>query len=117
MSSVERHVYKLRQYHCENCGTTSEPMLAWDYQKVQCSKCGSLAEEAGYRCGEKAPGVIGDECDVVVKHGICWPDGTPRHYRSKSEMRRVAAQMGLSQHVEHIPQRGSDKSPHTTKWT
>lgn len=64
----------------------------------------------------KTASVIGDECDVVVRHGICWPDGTPRHYRFKSEMKAEAKRLGLVNHVEHIPSRGSDKSPHTSRW-
>ncbi len=63
-----------------------------------------------------ASNVIGDECDVWVRHGICNEDGTPRHYRFKSEMRAEAKRRGLVSHVEHIPQRGSDKSPHTSRW-
>ncbi len=113
-SSVERHVFKTRTYYCAGCDDT-KTHLAWDYNQLDCGTCGNRLQEAGTSRSD-APNVIGDECDVVVKHGICWPDGTPRHYGSKSEMRRVAAEMGLQQHVEHVPSRGSDKSPHTTKW-
>src|SRR6478609_2628135 len=59
------------------------------------------------------PNVIGDECDVEAKHGICNPDGSPRRYRSKSEMAREAKKRGLVNHVEHMPSRGSDRSKHT----
>lgn len=66
----------------------------------------------------KSGGVISDECDVWVKHGICNEDGSPRHYTSKAEMARVAAERGLVNHVEHIPSPGSDKNKHghTTRW-
>lgn len=60
--------------------------------------------------------VIGDECDVWVKHGICNDDGTPKRYTSKKDMREAAAKKGLVNHVEHIPGRGSDKSKHTSRW-
>lgn len=63
-----------------------------------------------------ANSVIGDECDVWVRHGLCHSDGSPRRFRSKSEMARVAAAKGLLNVVEHVPMRGSDKSPHTSKW-
>lgn len=64
----------------------------------------------------KATAVIGDECDITVEHGACHPDGTPRRFTSKSEMKRVAAQLGWKNEVRHMPRPGSDKSPHTTKW-
>jgi hypothetical protein len=63
-----------------------------------------------------ANAVSGDECDVWVKHGICWPNGAPRHYNSKAEMVREAAKRGLVSHVEHICKPGTDKSPHTVRW-
>ena len=44
-----------------------------------------------------APYVIGDECDVYIKHGICNSDGTPKRYRSKSEIRQAAFDTGYSQ--------------------
>lgn len=65
----------------------------------------------------KAPGVIGDECDIYAQNGICNPDGSPRRYSSKSEMAREAAQRGLVNHVTHLGSQGSDKSRFTTKWT
>lgn len=64
----------------------------------------------------KTSGVIGDECDVWIKHGICNEDGTPRHYRFKSEMRAEAKRRGLVNHVEHLGTRGGDKSKHTSRW-
>lgn len=82
-------------------------------------------QHADYPCGgtmerawlSSAPGVIGDECDVVVRHGICNEDGSPRRYRFKSEMRAEAKRRGLVNTVEHIGAPGSDKSAHTTRWT
>lgn len=41
--------------------------------------------------------IAGDECDVIIRHGACWPDGTPRRYRSKSEIKRVAFESGWTQ--------------------
>ncbi len=54
---------------------------------------------------------IGDECDVVVKHGICNEDGTPRRYRSRAEMAKVAKERGLVNYVRHI-----DGSKHTQRF-
>lgn len=60
--------------------------------------------------------VIGDECDVTIRHGLCHDDGSPRRYRSRSEIRREAQARGMTNYVEHVPARESDKSPHTTRW-
>ena len=53
---------------------------------------------------------------VEIRHGICNEDGTPRRYYSRSEMEKEAKRRGLTNLVEHIPEKGSDKSKHTTKW-
>jgi hypothetical protein len=58
-----------------------------------CASCGKPNETLW----RQAPSAIGDECDVYIKHGICWPDGTPKRYRSKSEMREAAFEKGLIQ--------------------
>lgn len=60
--------------------------------------------------------VIGDECDVWIKNGICNEDGSPRHYTSKQEMKREAERRGVRNRVEHIGAKGSDRSKHTTRW-
>lgn len=36
------------------------------------------------------------EGGLVIEHGLCNPDGTPRTYYSRSEMRRAAAERGLT---------------------
>jgi hypothetical protein len=60
--------------------------------------------------------VISDECDVWVKHGICNLDGTPKHYRFKSEMRAEAKRRGVQPHVQHVGTPGGDRSQHTSRW-
>lgn len=64
----------------------------------------------------KTSGVIGDEIDVEIKHGLCWPDGTPRRFRSREELRREEKRSGWTNLVEHKGTRGGDKSPHTSRW-
>lgn len=82
-------------------------------------------EEHGHRVCPLEPRpshtVVGDEIPggVLIKHGICNEDGTPRRYDSKTEIRREAAKRGLvwgGDHATHVPSRGSDKSPHTSRW-
>ncbi len=79
----------------------------------QCEACGETVE----RMWKANPaGVLGDEIDVTVKHGLCNADGSPRRFRSRAEMKRVADSLGLRNHVEHVPTKGSDKSPHTQRF-
>jgi hypothetical protein len=99
---------------------------------MACNKCGAEFVDVYFpavtatmpceKCGGECvhlwrPGyVVSDECDVWIRHGICNPDGTARHYRFKSEMRAEAKRRGLVNKVEHVGLPGSDKSPHTSKW-
>jgi len=61
---------------------------------------------------------IGDDIPggVLIQHGICHDDGTPRRYYSKSEMALVAKEKGLTNVVRHVGSSGSDKSKHTVRW-
>ena len=101
---------------CSSCG--DEHIDCWEpitFSAAPCIVCGGQTERLWLH--NKVSGVISDECDVWAKNGICNPDGTPRHYRFKSEMKAEAKRRGLSEHVEHLGSQGSDKSPHTTRWT
>ena len=42
--------------------------------------------------------VIGDDIPggIEIKHAICWPDGTPKKYYSKSEIKKAAADAGYT---------------------
>lgn len=64
----------------------------------------------------KTSSVIGDEIDVTIKHGLCNPDGSPRRYRSRIEMNKVAKERKLVNQVCHKSEEGSDKSKHTSRW-
>jgi hypothetical protein len=102
---------------------------------LQCPECGherpdtfiklvAHRNEFICKCGHRmqpvwrghANSVIGDECDVTVKHAICNEDGTPRRYTSKEEMKREAEKRGWTNYVVHQPPPGSDKSKHTQRW-
>ena len=67
----------------------------------------------------KTGGVIQDSIEggIDIAHGICYPDGTPKRYYSKSEIARAAKAAGWSQNVEHVATPGSDKAPWTSRWT
>lgn len=46
----------------------------------------------------QAPGVATDDIPggIDIRHGICWPDGTPRKFYSKSAIRKAAFEAGLT---------------------
>lgn len=86
-----------------------------------CDKCNKeLAISDWPFCphGRANSGVIGDDIPggILIRHGICNEDGTPRRYYSKSEIIKEATKRGLVNLVEHVPEPGSDKSKHTTRW-
>ena len=90
-----------------------------------CDKCGHELQVGDWpfckgNAFDHIPGhtnsVIGDEIDVEVKHALCWEDGTPRRFRSRAELNRVAKEKGYINYVQHVPKPGSDKSPHTVRW-
>lgn len=61
---------------------------------VACPECGKETERVWSVGGG---GVIADEIPggIWIRHGICNPDGSPRKYYSKSEMRAEAVRRGL----------------------
>ena len=61
--------------------------------------------------------IIGDEIDVTIKHALCHPDGTPRRFRSRAELRRAEQAAGYTNYVRHLGTKGGDKSKHTSRWT
>ena len=63
-------------------------------------------------------GVVTDDIPggMFVRHGICHEDGSPKKYYSRSEMARAAKEKGMMNLVEHVGDRGSDKSPHTQRF-
>lgn len=101
------------------CGTVDpdvfEPISAPNYPCDQDLCDGAM--ERTWLPGS-ANGVVDDSIPggLEIKHALCHPDGTPRRFDSKSDIAREAKRLGWTNVVEHIPSRGSDKSPHTTRW-
>jgi hypothetical protein len=70
-----------------------------------CDTCGGVIQIGDYPFCKGNPtnhvpanfGVVGDDIPggIEIKHGICNPDGTPRRYHSKTEIRRAANEKGL----------------------
>ena len=90
-----------------------------------CLKCGRVLEIGDYPlgCGGEphkhgAP-IAGRGADVT------WPGGKtfenlgnePMTFYSPAEKSRYMRQHGIEEFVRHQPLPGSDKSPHTTRWT
>jgi hypothetical protein len=103
---------------CPSCSATYidryEPVT--DYWH-RCEYCGRLTERVwlGHAAAVHQDSIEGG---VLIEHGLVNPDGSPRRYYSKSEIRRECVRRGLTQRVEHVPvpQHGGDKSPHTSRW-
>lgn len=107
----------LYDYKCDDCAEIEFDVwhaIPKDTDPLRfCKACGATMHRAML---SRTSNVIGDECDVWIKNGICNEDGSPRHYTSKAEMKRVADSKGLVNVVRHVPRPGTDKSPHTQKW-
>ena len=105
---------KCFDYKCNECGREQLDVIAPAEDKTfPCvvDGCQGTMERA-WLLGH-ASSVIGDEIDVEVKHALCHPDGSPRRFRSRTEMKRVAQQSGFSNVVTHIPGRSGDKNKNT----
>lgn len=69
------------------------------FAPTRCEKCGHILTIGMFPfCPHAKYGgdVIGDEIDVWVKHGLCHEDGSPRRFRSLSELKREAYAQGYS---------------------
>jgi hypothetical protein len=62
--------------------------------------------------------VIGDDIPGgrEIRHGLCNEDGSPRTYYTKSEIAKEAKRRGLSNHVTHVTEPGTDKNKWTSRW-
>ena len=103
---------------------------------IQCQGCGEIeidryvdiATVPAHECGGgwvvvhlqgAAHGVIGDDIPggLEIKNLLVGPNGEPTTFYSKSGIRRAAAEKGYTWGaVDHVPDKGSDKSKHTTRW-
>lgn len=88
---------------------------------TSCDKCGKelvLGEWPFCPHGHGNSNVITDDIPggVLINHGICNEDGSPRRYYSKSEIAKEAKKRGLINRVEHVTAPGSDKNPYTKPW-
>jgi hypothetical protein len=74
--------------------------LAWssDFSGVGCPDCTGESFYDPDPLPNKAPGIVGDDIPggLEIKHGLCNPDGTPRKFYSKTEIKRAANEAGVT---------------------
>lgn len=92
--SESRDVFKKREYACPNNHKFSD--MRWASQGLPiCEECGEGAflhlDTRGV-----APAVHGDEIDIVIRHGLTEADGSPKRFRSMTDLRREASSRGLT---------------------
>lgn len=81
---------------------------------VLCETCGHEIQIGEWPfCPHQRPefgshGVVGDEIDIEIRHGLCWDDGTPRRFRSRKEMNDVAKAKGMVNMVRTATTPGPD---------
>lgn len=85
-----------------------------DAPVVPCEGCGAATERVWLP--GRSSNVIGDEIDITIHNGLCNADGTPRRYRSRTELKAEEKARGMMNYVVHQPGRGGDKSKHTSRW-
>ena len=99
---------------CPSCGTERIDVLQKIDAEQPLCECGSRFERAWL---SQPSNVIGDEIDISIRHGLCHPDGTPRRFRSREELKRATAASRYMNYVEHQGvSPDTDKSPHTQRW-
>lgn len=97
---------------CPNCSRARLDVMCEEGEYPRCEVCLVFME----RVWSSTAHVHGDEIDITIKHGLCHEDGTPRRFTSREELNRAAKAAGYTNHVEHVPVPGSDKSPHTVRF-
>jgi len=91
--SVERSTYVRTAVECQTCSARTKPLL-WNYEQPPACACGG-AQVRVSDTANRAHSVIGDEIDRTLEHGLCYEDGTPRRFTSRTELKRAEAASGL----------------------
>lgn len=112
---------KMVDARCKTCATVRKDTLQRDNGSIApCAACGSEMERVLQMAFEPTSNVHGDDIPggMLIHHGICNEDGTPRRYYSYSEMAREAERRGVVNVATHEvdPASGSDKSAFTQRF-
>jgi hypothetical protein len=75
-------------------------VLDWDYNlpTLECPTCKTRSAVLVMETRGESAGIATDEIPggIEIKHGLCNPDGTPRRYYSKTEIKRAANERGYT---------------------
>ncbi len=90
-------VFKERTYVCPACQLHTVRAFRWDDDPPpECWCRSSVPMEETYNTPlGQASAVHGDEIDVIIRHGMCNSDGSPKRWRSKEELKRAERARGL----------------------
>lgn len=82
---------------CPKCDTVAK---IWDWSDklpLPCPTCTTSTYLYIETKGD-APGIATDSLvgGLDVRHGVCWPDGSPRRFDSKTDLKRALNEAGLS---------------------
>ena len=89
-------VFKVRHFRCPK-GHQHKDLWWGQADPPICPICDEPTSETGPEPANKSAFVHGDECDVLIRHGLCHEDGTPKRYTSKEQIRRDAYEAGYTQ--------------------
>lgn len=79
---------------CRNCNKDVKVLVIHN-KDLWCREC-AASDSIQWKIGS-APSMIGDECDVLIRHGLCNDDGSPRRFTSKEAIKKAAFEVGLFQ--------------------
>jgi len=91
---MANRVYREWEVECD-CGFSGR-IWAWaDKLPLPCSSCGGDTTLVDNQIG-KAPGVVSDGIPggQYIPHAICNPDGSPKRYDSKTDIKRALNKAG-----------------------
>lgn len=107
---------KMLDLQCAACAKQRLDVLVRDDGVIQPCECGGTMGRIYLPTNR--PTVLQDtiEGGLLITNGLCNPDGSPKRYYSRSEIRKAAEKAGMTNYVTHVPAPGTDKSTKTTRW-
>lgn len=98
---------------CEQCKQDTNSMVSFmkgNEALLVCRPCYNILTDKGE--GGQSAGVITDEIPggIEIRHGLCNPDGTPKRYYSKTEIKRAANERGYTI-------AGDTPKPYNVQWS
>lgn len=91
-----KDVFKKRRYVCVEDPVHRFEAMRWESEGLpSCPECGGKVDLWYGRNFFGSAQIISDEIDIEIRHGLCNEDGTPKRWRSMSELRKAASEKGL----------------------